>query len=101
MKRIIYILFLIFLFFSCNNNLPKYYEIEIKSPKQNWIYYTDTEIVFSCNVKDRNLIWYSSIDGKIGEGEHFTRSLSEGSHTIIKAAIAALPAVVKKDMCEN
>ena len=82
MKRIIYILFLIFLFFSCNNNLPEYYEIEIKSPKQNWIYYTDTEIVFSCNVKDRNLIWYSSIDGKIGEGYHFTRSLSEGSHTI-------------------
>ena len=57
-------------------------DFAITSPKSNWTYYEDTPVVFSSNLNSENLIWTSSIDGRIGTGSGFSKILSYGKHTI-------------------
>lgn len=62
----------------------------IISPNNLSIFYNVDYIVFSGSAIDsygnsilgESLVWFSSIDGKIGEGESFSKSISSGFHTI-------------------
>lgn len=72
-----------FLFFSaCKNDFASDYSLEILSPKENWTYTTDSEILFSCNVKGDGLVWESSVEGEIGNGSEFSKKLRPGTHKI-------------------
>lgn len=78
-------LFSILFFSSCYNFLldSKVKQNYICAPEENWIYYTDVPIIFSCNVDSNSISWYSSLDGKLGEGSGLVKFLSKGNHRII------------------
>ncbi len=64
--------------------------VAIKSPKNNTQYSVGETIIFSgvgSDLEDgaldsRKFIWRSDKDGNVGEGNDFTRTLSEGQHLI-------------------
>lgn len=73
------------LFISCTNisiSKEQNQNFKIKSPQENWIFYTDVPISFSTNIKDSEISWYSSLDGFIGKGNGFSFILSEGNHVV-------------------
>ena len=74
-KYLIPFVFCVFCFFSaCKNDFASDYSLEILSPKENWTYTTDSEILFSCNVKGDGLVWESSVEGEIGNGLNFLKN---------------------------
>jgi len=80
MKKIVYFALMALLFVSCHKD-PEI-DFDIKSPKAESVYYTDSNIVFSSNLNSQNLVWTSSIDGELGTGPQFVKKLSEGEHRI-------------------
>jgi len=56
--------------------------LEIISPIADWNYSTEDKIEFSCNIKNSDLVWESSIDGVLGRGFDFSKKLSNGIHEI-------------------
>lgn len=77
-----YLLFSIFII-SCNSNVDYSEIIEINSPSPEYIYYDNTNILFSIKSnQDIDYEWVSSIDGIIGIGNNFFKCLSEGEHLI-------------------
>ena len=81
MKRCVFLFVAAVLFSGCKNTADDVL-LEIKSPKGNWVYFAGTEIAFSCNVRNDNLVWNSSLDGEIGKESRFVRKLSPGGHLI-------------------
>lgn len=86
MNRII-VLFLFCGFLnSCSvyeaENKTNQVKFNITSPQSNWVFYSNEEIFFSTNLKDNNIEWFSSIDGKIGYGNNFSSLLTVGEHFI-------------------
>lgn len=81
--RVFFFAILFNLFFSCKNDFGNNdYNLEILSPKSNWTYSNESLIVFSCNVSGQGLFWYSSLQGKIGQGREITARLLPGIHEI-------------------
>jgi hypothetical protein len=72
--------------------------VTITSPSNGAMCWLGQEITFAGSATDLqdgqlsgdSLIWTSSIDGEIGRGTEFTRSLSEGTHTITLTATNSL-----------
>ena len=63
--------------------------VTISTPANNASYPANTTVSFSASATDTldgnvsaNLVWTSSLDGQIGTGASFSRTLSSGSHTI-------------------
>ncbi len=76
------IVLILFISVSCKFNTSPKVDYKILSPKENW-YYTDSEkILFSCNVNEDKLEWYSSIDGFLGNGPELFSELTSGNHEI-------------------
>lgn len=70
-------------FISCKNPIKERdFNFKITSPQENWIFYTDFPILFSTNIRDSEINWYSSLDGFLGKGNGFSFILSEGNHII-------------------
>lgn len=78
--------FVVIIFFSCisceKDILTKDDSLKILSPVDNWTYNSNVDISFSCNILESNLIWESSIQGDIGRGNNFLRTLIPGVHII-------------------
>jgi len=92
-KRFLFIeLFLpLLILTSCKFNISPKVDYKILSPKENW-YYTESEkILFACNVKEKNLEWYSSIDGFLGSGPELYSELTSGNHEISLHLSGKLP----------
>ncbi|MBO4858165.1 MAG: hypothetical protein J5527_06585 [Treponema sp.] len=84
-REIVYFIFffiLLLLFINCKHNQNQNNDLQIVSPKANWIYDDNTDILFSANIDDSELEWISSIDGTIGYGPQILIKLSEGRHFI-------------------
>lgn len=71
---------------SCSNSAPS---VTIMAPTAGSTYKEGTSITFNGSASDKEdgnisskIAWRSSINGSIGSGATFTRSLSAGSHTI-------------------
>lgn len=64
--------------------------VSISSPSANLNVSTETAVTFTGSASDTQdgnlssqLVWTSSVDGAIGTGASFTRTLSAGAHTIV------------------
>lgn len=83
------------------NNPP---EAKIISPSDSSTFTTDEAIQFTGSSVDAedghltgaSLVWESDISGPLGEGESFSRSLSEGEHLITLSAIDSEGATTQK-----
>ena len=71
---------------STTNTAPS---VSISSPANSSSFAQGTAVTFSGSASDQQdgslsaqMTWYSSIDGQIGTGASFSRSLSAGTHTI-------------------
>lgn len=87
MNKFFYVLIFVaeIFYISCTNiNISKEQNLNFKitSPQENWTFYTDVPIVFSTNLKNSEITWYSSLDGFVGTGNSFSFVLSEGNHTV-------------------
>jgi hypothetical protein len=69
---------------------PEKLEISIASPTPDSVFTTEQAILFEASVTQTHAqiyyIWESDIDGLLGQERKFSKSLSEGSHTITLTA---------------
>lgn len=84
MRKFFVFFLLISCFISCKNNTSQEIlkSIRIISPKENREYKEDELLFFTSNVDSSDIKWYSSLDGKIGNGNNISTYLSIGCHTI-------------------
>ena len=79
---VLLIVFFSFLTINCKQNI-KSVSITITSPYSSWLYSNETPILFSCVSDSTKILWESSIDGIIGNGNQIISSLTSGYHKII------------------
>ncbi len=92
-----------FFYISCTNiniSNEQNQNFKITSPQKNWTFYTDVPVIFSTNLKNSEITWYSSLDGFIGKGNNISVVLSEGNH-IITAKISNKEENIKISVISN
>lgn len=82
MKRSVFVFFIFLFFISCRQKN----EIEffsILTPKTEWKYYDDQNILFSTDLNSEELYWTSSLDLYLGKGSVINARLRQGNHEIV------------------